>query len=205
VLRALNALHPQPLPPNDLLVLAASLGSDVPFLVSDVPFALAWGRGERMLALPALPERDIGLVLPPFGVETREAYGWLAKARASSAAPTSDAAPDGGVAIHHGADLHGPGPVLHPFSAVTSWEGVAAISANDFEPVVFAERPELGSIHEKLADLPAVALARMSGSGSALFALFHEPAEVRVVAQATGCRVIAARTLSSVVPHLRVD
>jgi 4-diphosphocytidyl-2-C-methyl-D-erythritol kinase len=205
VLRALNALHPEPLAPNALLALAATLGSDVPFLVSDVPLALAWGRGERMLALPALPERDIALVLPPFGVETREAYGWLARSREAASASTRDTPPDGASQSRHGGGVHGAGPVLHPFSAVTSWEGVAAISENDFEPVVFAERPELGSIHERLAELPAVAVARMSGSGSTLFALFHDPAEVRVVAQATGCRVIAARTLSSVVPHLRVD
>jgi 4-diphosphocytidyl-2-C-methyl-D-erythritol kinase len=206
VLRALNAMNPEPLAPNDLLEVAASLGADVPFLASDVPLALAWGRGERMLALPALPERDIALVLPPFGVATGEAYGWLAKSRAPASETTRETtAAARAHATERASHFHGPGPVLHPFSAVTSWEGVARISSNDFEPVVFAERPELGAIHEKLAALPAVALARMSGSGSTLFALFDEPAELRVVSQATGCRVIAARTLSSVVPHLRLD
>ena len=204
VLRALNAMNPEPLSVGDLLVVAESLGADVPFLASEAPLALAWGRGERMLALPALPEQDIALVLPPFGVSTADAYGWLARARAAVVAPRDDmVTPPDGVATTGVASAR-PGPVLHPFSAVTSWEGVARISSNDFEPVVFAERPELGEIYEKLAALPAVAVARMSGSGSTLFALFDEPAELRAVAQATGCRVIAARTLS-VVPHLRLD
>ena len=48
VLRALNALNPSPLPPRDLLRLAAALGADVPFLTQDsAPTALAWGRGAR--------------------------------------------------------------------------------------------------------------------------------------------------------------
>lgn len=212
VLRALNAMNPQPLAPNDLLALAGGIGADVPFLASDVPLALAWGRGERMLALPALPERDIALVLPPFGVATAEAYEWLAQSRARAAqreaararAAASNPTVTEEIEIAPRDDAP-PGPVLHPFSAVTSWEGVAGISHNDFEPIVFAQRPELGAIHQRLAALPEVQVARMSGSGSTLFALFQGPAEVRVAAQATGCRVIAARTLSSVVPHLRLD
>ena len=207
VLRALNAMHPEPLPPNDLLTLAGPLGADVPFLTSDIPLALAWGRGERMLTLPALPERDIALVIPPFGVATADAYEWLARVRAPSAPsrPRAGAGTRKAKVPERVVHIEGPGPVLHPFSALTSWEGVARASLNDFEPVVFAERPELGAIYEKLVALPGVALARMSGSGSTLFALFDDPAELRVVAQATGCRVIAARTLSSVVPHLLLD
>src|SRR5688572_27908453 len=58
VLRALNALAPAPIPRETLLAIAGRLGADVPFLTDDAPLALAWGRGERMLALPALPPRD---------------------------------------------------------------------------------------------------------------------------------------------------
>ncbi|MBK5188986.1 MAG: hypothetical protein JJD97_12145, partial [Gemmatimonadaceae bacterium] len=47
------------------------------------PYALAWGRGERMLALPALPERTVLLVLPGFSISTADAYGWLAAPRPS--------------------------------------------------------------------------------------------------------------------------
>jgi hypothetical protein len=61
VLRCLNALAPEPLAGGELLALAATLGADVPFLTSEAPLALAWGRGERMLALPSLPERRVHL------------------------------------------------------------------------------------------------------------------------------------------------
>ncbi|NUQ19491.1 MAG: 4-(cytidine 5'-diphospho)-2-C-methyl-D-erythritol kinase [Gemmatimonadaceae bacterium] len=185
VLRALNALNPRPLPQHELLAIAGSLGADVPFLTTATPLALAWGRGERMLALPALPVRDLALVLPPLAVDTSEAYGWLAASRS-----------DAGAAAYF--------PALHPLAAVTTWEGALRHSENDFEPVVFARRPELGEIHARLAELPGVALARMSGSGSTLFALFSEDLELRAVSQATGCKVLASRTLNEV-PLVGVD
>ena len=185
VLRALNALNPRPLPPSDLLAMAGALGADVPFLATTTPLALAWGRGERMLALPALPPRDVALVLPPFSVSSAEAYGWIAAARSEAQA-----------AAHF--------PVLHPLAAVTTWDGALRHSENDFEPVVFARLPELAGIHARLAEVPGIALARMSGSGSTLFALFADEMELRAVTQATGCKAIAARTLGEV-PLVGVD
>lgn len=184
VLRALNALNPRPLPERELLALALALGADVPFLTTDAPLALAWGRGERMLALPALPERELALVLPSFGVPTADAYTWLAAARALAPAT-------------HGA-------AAHPLAAVTTWSGVARLSTNDFEGPVFERLPELRGVHERLAAVPSVALARMSGSGSTLFALFDGEMELRLVSQSTGCRVLAARTLAEV-PLVGVD
>lgn len=185
VLRALNALNPRPLPAAELLAIAGTLGADVPFLTSDAPLALAWGRGDRMLALPALPVRDVALVLPPHPVATAEAYGWLAASRAMLTAQP-----------HHAA--------LHPLAAVTTWEGVSRLSTNDFEPVVFEQRPELARIYERLATVEGVALARMSGSGSTLFALFEDELQLRAVTQATGCRALATTTLDAV-PLVGVD
>jgi 4-diphosphocytidyl-2-C-methyl-D-erythritol kinase len=68
VLRALDSISRKPLGEKKLRAIAASLGSDVPFLVSREPMALAWGRGERMLGLSALPQRDVLLVIPDFSV-----------------------------------------------------------------------------------------------------------------------------------------
>ena len=185
VLRALNALNPRPLPLHELLAMAGALGADVPFLATATPLALAWGRGERMLALPALPPRDVALVLPPLSVATADAYAWLAASRSEAQA-----------AAHY--------PALLPLAAVTTWDGALRHSENDFEPVVFAQRPELGDIHARLAEVPGVALARMSGSGSTLFALFSDEMELRLVSQATGCKVLATRTLDEV-PLVGVD
>ncbi len=185
VLRALNALNPRPLPTAELLAIAGTLGADVPFLTSDAPLALAWGRGDRMLALPALPVRDVALVLPPHPVSTAEAYGWLAASRSTMTAPPHRS-------------------VLHPLAAVTTWDGVARLSSNDFEPVVFEQRSELAHVYERLAEVAGVAVARMSGSGSTLFALFEGELQLREVTQATGCRALATTTLDEV-PLVSVD
>jgi len=185
VLRALNALNPRPLPSAELLAIAGTLGADVPFLTSDAPLALGWGRGDRMLALPALPVRDVALVLPPHPVNTAEAYGWLAASRASLSGQPHRAA-------------------LHPLAAVTTWDGVARLSTNDFEPIVFEQRAELAKIYERLGAVEGVAVARMSGSGSTLFALFEDELQLRAVTQATGCRALATTTLDEV-PLVGVD
>jgi len=84
VLRVLDALAPRPMPATQMLRIAASLGADVPFLTTEHPYALAWGRGERLLPLSPPPARDVVLVVPPFGVNTAEAYRWLAAAREDS-------------------------------------------------------------------------------------------------------------------------
>lgn len=185
VLRALNALNPRPLPAAELLAIAGTLGADVPFLTSDAPLALGWGRGDRMLALPALPVREVALVLPPQPVGTAEAYQWLAASRSTITGQPHRS-------------------VLHPLAAVTTWDGVARLSTNDFEPVVFEQRPELARIYERLAEVEGVAVARMSGSGSTLFALFTDELQLREVTQATGCRALATTTLDEL-PLVGVD
>lgn len=185
VLRALNALNPRPLPLAELLLIAGTLGADVPFLTGDATLALAWGRGDRMLALPALPVRDVALVLPPEPVNTAEAYRWLAASRSTITEQP------------HGA-------VMHPLAAIATWDGLARLSTNDFEPVVFEQRPEIARAFERLSEVEGVALARMSGSGSTLFALFEDDLQLRAVTQATGCRAIATSTLGEL-PLVGVD
>ena len=51
---------------------------------------------------------------------------------------------------------------------VEEWDGILV---NDFEETVFAKYPELAAIKRSLYDSGAV-YASMSGSGSALFALY---------------------------------
>ncbi len=80
-LLALNELFGRPLAPKQLLQLAASLGSDVPFFLQDRP-ALATGRGEVITPLdffPALAGAWLLLVHPGFGISTPWAYEQLAR------------------------------------------------------------------------------------------------------------------------------
>lgn len=60
----------------DLNVLAAELGSDVPFFLNEARAALGRGRGEKLSALE-LPERHVVLVHPGGAVAGWDAYAWL--------------------------------------------------------------------------------------------------------------------------------
>ena len=76
----LNQLWRLRLPLADLMTLAATLGSDVPFfLVGGTARGL--GRGEQVQPLVNRPRRHVVLVLPDFGVSTADAYRWLAEDR----------------------------------------------------------------------------------------------------------------------------
>src|SRR6185503_12135411 len=109
----LDALAPAPLGPR-LIEIATELGADVPFMSADVPTALAWGRGERMLAVGPLPARPVVLLVPDFAVATADAYGWVAESRGSYAPEAS----------------------LQQASSFSDWDQVEALATNDFERVV---------------------------------------------------------------------
>ncbi|HWI57140.1 MAG TPA: 4-(cytidine 5'-diphospho)-2-C-methyl-D-erythritol kinase, partial [Bacillota bacterium] len=80
-LLGLNELFGQPLPPEQLQPIAASLGSDIPFFLQSQP-ALATGRGEQIQPLesfPALRGAAFVLIHPGFGIATAWAYQQLAR------------------------------------------------------------------------------------------------------------------------------
>jgi 4-diphosphocytidyl-2-C-methyl-D-erythritol kinase len=172
VLRALNALSDRPLPDDRLLVLAATLGADVPFLTSGAVMAMAWGRGERMLALAAPPPRPVVLLVPPFSISTAEAYRWL------------DAHTDAPASV----------PRIWHADQFAGWPALAALAHNDFEDIVVDRHPEVGELLGELRAMGA-SPAMMSGSGSTVFGMFDEatPALESIRGDA---RVITTRTLS---------
>ena len=181
VLRLLDSLAPNPLG-HRLVELAATIGSDVPFLSIDSPMALGWGRGERLFPLPVPPTRPIVLLQPPFGVSTAEAYGWVSRDRGAYT-PV--------------------GEVLDPTS-LTTWEALVAIAANDFELVVGARHPEIARAVEALRARGA-AIAMMTGSGSTVFGVFDSAPDAGLLEQATGMRALSTHTASRVVPTKRVE
>jgi 4-diphosphocytidyl-2-C-methyl-D-erythritol kinase len=150
-LAAVNRLANGAVPRHELLQFAARLGSDVPFFFAGCPLALAWGRGERLLALPPLPSAPVLLVTPPMGVGTAEAYGWVDAARQS-------AGRRGAVAL----DL----------DTLSRWGDVGRLAGNDFESAVFARAPEIRAAFEALVRTRPL-VCRMSGSGSTVFAVYR--------------------------------
>jgi len=161
-LRALNALAPAPLAPETLLELAATLGADVPFLTADATMALAWGRGDRFLALDPLPTRAVVLITPGFGVPTVDAYGWLAAERQTDATSSSvaQASPR----------------MMHPWH-LANWGELGRWMVNDFTPVVARHHSTVAPLITALHDAGA-SNAGMSGSGSTLFGIFERAPDV---------------------------
>lgn len=179
VLRVMDTLFPGQVNRKDLLSLAAELGSDVPFFLASSPLALAWGRGQRLLPLSCLPRAPVLVAVPPEGVSTADAYGWLARAREGESAV--------------------PRPALHDLRALSDWDAVGQLTENDFERVVFTSHPLLGRLKEAMEGMGS-RFALLSGSGSALFAVFREEKEardaaVRLQASFSGTRFLLTHTL----------
>jgi 4-diphosphocytidyl-2-C-methyl-D-erythritol kinase len=189
VLRAFEALSPSPLGHDRVLELAASIGADVPFLASDAALALAWGRGERMLALKPLSEAPVILLAFRQGVSTKEAYEWLAESRRIVRPMTAS---------------------IIPRRTLSRWEGISALAHNDFEPVVRARHALVDEVltrfrgddgRELFGD---GRLVMMSGSGATVFVVpdralgDHIAFEVR--APNDDVRWIPTHTASTVVP-----
>lgn len=186
VLRALDALNPQPLPAETMQRVAASLGADVPFLTQEAsPLARAAGRGDRWTACPALPGRPCILALVDVGVPTAGAYLWVDADRGwhdrvVAAAPSSDA------------------------PAVASWDDAARLAHNDFEAAVLWRLP---AVRDALLFLRAAAqaadpgaFALLSGSGSASYAILPgQTGEAPPFPQAPrGVRLVRTRTAERV-------
>ncbi len=87
VLLALDKLHGTDLPTETLELIAATLGSDVPFFIRRQP---AWARGRGEILDPATLAGPLPLVLikPPFGIETPWAYQAYAESITYPGAPT---------------------------------------------------------------------------------------------------------------------
>jgi 4-diphosphocytidyl-2-C-methyl-D-erythritol kinase len=151
VLRALNAMAPEPLPRDFYDWTAQGLGSDVPFLASDMVRALGLGRGEKLTDASdaALAPASVVLVVPPFGIPTADAYRWL------DASGTRPFLSTDKLDLPSGDDI---------------WRKYEVLG-NDFEPVVEAHYPFIATARERLGEAGA-SLARMSGSGSTVFGIF---------------------------------
>jgi 4-diphosphocytidyl-2-C-methyl-D-erythritol kinase len=163
-LHAVNALAGNAVPRHELLHFATKLGADVAFFASGAPLAVAWGRGERLLRLPAPPAMPVLLAVPPIPVATPDAYKWWDE---QNPAPTAR------------------GPVALDADAFATWGSIGRLGGNDFEQPAFGHHPELRGLYERVAATGPV-WVRMSGSGSAIAAVYKKESDRDEAAQRIG-------------------
>jgi len=180
-LLALNCLAGAALPMDDLLEMAAFLGSDVPFFLSGGA-AYVGGRGESIEPVEIPQGLWVILFKPPFSSDTSSAFRLLDKAREHQIGEKM--------------------PHVHPKNALSKEELIKALANdcgnwpfyNDFLPVFldsgfFREKEEADSyittnagvyrlILDALRDAGA-SFTGLSGSGSCCFGVFRTEDEAR--------------------------
>lgn len=145
-LRMLNEIFSLGLEDEELATVAATLGADCPFFIYNRPM-LATGTGTDLSPVDV----DLGglrtvIVKPPVSVPTAAAYSAVTPAVPSR-------------------------PLIERLaSPVAEWQGSVV---NDFEPSVFPAYPAVADVKRKLMEAGAVYVS-MSGSGSAVYALFGD-------------------------------
>ena len=152
---------------------AAEVGADGPFFLVGGT-ALGVGRGDHVYPLAELSKRWVVLVVPPRGVSTASAYGWLDRDRRARRRPRSSAPPP-----VSGGGLH-----------------LAAV-VNDLQAPVARRRPEIRRVVRVLAAHGAE-VAAMTGSGSTVFGVFRRRGialEAGEAARRAGWRVLTTHTL----------
>lgn len=151
-LKMLDELCSLGLTEQQLAEYASKLGSDCAFFIYNRPM-IGEGRGEILSEYPlnchsewSEESFDIQVITPAgIAVSTKEAYSGI---------------------IPHVPEVSLREALFRP---VEEWDGILV---NDFEATVFAKHPELAAIKRSLYDSGAV-YASMSGSGSALFAIYR--------------------------------
>ena len=150
VLRALVLLWGLDWTENDLLAMAAELGSDVPACLLS---RACWveGRGEVLTALPPLPRLSTVLVNPGVALSTATVFGSL-----NARTGTGKTRPDG---------------ILEDL-----WDVIGYLddAGNDLEAPACRLAPVIQEVLNAFDREPGCAMAAMSGSGSTCFAFCHE-------------------------------
>ncbi len=144
VLKAMNQLYHLQLDQNELLALAAQLGSDCPFFVYNSP-CIAKGRGEILIPIQLdLNKYSIILIHPGIHISTAWAFEQLnpqKKSKSIASIVQQD---------------------------ILTWKEELI---NDFEAPIFLAEPFIAQLKEFLYQEGAI-YASMSGSGSSLFGIF---------------------------------
>ncbi len=140
---------------------ARSIGADVPFFLTMAP-ALLVGAGDVLAeSFPDLPDVPVVLVRPDAGVSTVEAY------RTFDEDPISPVSPEGMCTALRARDAH----------------AVASLLYNNLEPAANRLAPETAAVRAWLEAQSGVMAARLTGSGSCVFAFCETFGDADRVAQ----------------------
>ncbi|MBN1343248.1 MAG: 4-(cytidine 5'-diphospho)-2-C-methyl-D-erythritol kinase [Phycisphaerae bacterium] len=164
-LMGLNQLWNLGLDAAALADVAAKVGSDVPLFLQPGATIIR-GRGERVTPTRLGRPRWVVLITPPFGMNTGAVY----------AAWRPDQAP--------------PCTADEVAKASQAGEPIDGLLFNMLEPPAMAVEPRLAALHRRMVELGA-RCARMSGSGSSLFALFDERGAAESFAESAAMRLDA--------------
>ena len=132
---------------EQLMEMAVKLGADCPFFLKNTP-CFASGIGERLKPIDLnLKDYTILIVKPDIYVSTADAFAGITPRKPEF-------------------DLR-----FLPYLSIDEWKDKVV---NDFETTVFAKHPELSKIKDQLYNSGAT-YASMSGSGSAIYAIYSNP------------------------------
>jgi len=149
MLKLLNSLFELRLSSGELEEYAASLGSDCPFFIKNVP-SIASGTGTTLQVLDLdLSEYYVGLIYPSVHVSTKEAY--------SGVVPNSEATSLSNKLLE----------------GINTWSGEVK---NDFQPSIASNHIQIQNALDKI-NLDGPLYSAMSGSGAAVFGLFDKKPE----------------------------
>lgn len=196
-LRGLNELWGLGLGLAQLQVLAAQLGSDVPFFLTEAPCAIGRGRGERCEPLQqGVPLAHV-LVVPDARLSTPEIYEEFHRTPVAEAPSRAQHA--GGRPIPSGSSTAAQNRILSgtegfgltaSSSSITmvahalrngSLGELAQVLWNDLEPGAIRRCPQIETIRLRLQEAGCLA-ARMSGSGPSVFGLCRDRLHAEAVA-----------------------
>ncbi|MCD4749667.1 MAG: 4-(cytidine 5'-diphospho)-2-C-methyl-D-erythritol kinase [Thermoanaerobaculales bacterium] len=169
--------------PAELLAIASDLGSDVPFFLYG-GLAFGMGRGEKILPLDDLEPTAVLILVPSVEISTAEVFSRVSAK--GSWAPTEDT-------VYAGLEEKPP---------KIDW----AALGNDLAGPVCAGWPEVDEALRSLRDLRPL-MADVTGSGSAVFAVFSGLEEARAAARELRgkWRVEVVRTLGRTEARPRVE
>jgi 4-diphosphocytidyl-2-C-methyl-D-erythritol kinase len=151
MLKILNTLFELNLSAEQLKLCASQLGSDCPFFIENTP-CFVHGRGELLEPINvSMRGQHVVIIHPGIHVSTAEAYRGIKPKPAPF-------------------DLRS----IHELPK-SQWQQMVT---NDFEDSVCVQHPTIAQLIQQLLQQGAW-YARMSGSGSAVFAFFDEPVELK--------------------------